>query len=182
MTGLRKIHNAILYLEYILKNIWGRVVLQLPLSSVYLMTLCPIYMTSYGGHHLPIWLRETAHFMIASQWEVELPHPYTYYEVILYFNSMTLSGLSPGAGYSKDYVKTAKLLRWDGHFKPWGRRSAFSEVWLHYALPDPLNKYRHKKIHIWSSGIREATSSYIHQRVGPATANLGQSSIVIRNF
>lgn len=55
------------YLEYILKNIWGRVVLQLPLSSLYLMTLCPTYVTSYGGHHLPIWLRETAHFMIASQ-------------------------------------------------------------------------------------------------------------------
>ncbi|KAK3873115.1 hypothetical protein Pcinc_016900 [Petrolisthes cinctipes] len=56
-------------------------------------------------------------------------------------------GMSPGAGYSKEYVKAAKLLRWDGHFKPWGRRSAFSDVWYHYTLPDPLNKYRPKKIY-----------------------------------
>uniref|UniRef100_A0A4W5MDB7 Glycosyltransferase 8 domain-containing protein 1 n=1 Tax=Hucho hucho TaxID=62062 RepID=A0A4W5MDB7_9TELE len=36
-----------------------------------------------------------------------------------------------GAGnrYSPQFVKAAKLLSWNGHYKPWSRTSSFTEVW-----------------------------------------------------
>ncbi|KAM7006891.1 glycosyltransferase 8 domain-containing protein 1 [Tautogolabrus adspersus] len=48
-----------------------------------------------------------------------------------------------GAGnrYSPQFVKAAKLLHWNGHYKPWGRTSSFSDVWDKWFLPDPTGKF-----------------------------------------
>uniref|UniRef100_A0A3B5B0Z4 Glycosyltransferase 8 domain-containing protein 1 n=1 Tax=Stegastes partitus TaxID=144197 RepID=A0A3B5B0Z4_9TELE len=48
-----------------------------------------------------------------------------------------------GAGnrYSPQFVKAAKLLHWNGHYKPWGRASSFSDVWDKWFIPDPTGKF-----------------------------------------
>ncbi|XP_006630699.2 glycosyltransferase 8 domain-containing protein 1 isoform X1 [Lepisosteus oculatus] len=48
-----------------------------------------------------------------------------------------------GAGnrYSSQFIKAAKLLHWNGHYKPWGRASAFSEIWDKWYLPDPMGNF-----------------------------------------
>ncbi|XP_054473162.1 glycosyltransferase 8 domain-containing protein 1 [Anoplopoma fimbria] len=48
-----------------------------------------------------------------------------------------------GAGnrYSLQFVKAAKLLHWNGHYKPWGRTSSFSDVWEKWFIPDPTGKF-----------------------------------------
>ncbi|XP_050728174.1 glycosyltransferase 8 domain-containing protein 1-like [Eriocheir sinensis] len=51
-------------------------------------------------------------------------------------------GARARVSYSTRFVKSAKLLHWNGHFKPWGRKAAFSDLWLRYYLPDPSGKYR----------------------------------------
>ncbi|XP_027224901.2 glycosyltransferase 8 domain-containing protein 1 [Penaeus vannamei] len=51
-------------------------------------------------------------------------------------------GVTAGASYSRDFIATAKLLHWNGHFKPWARRAAFIEMWMKYYIPDPDKKYK----------------------------------------
>lgn len=48
-----------------------------------------------------------------------------------------------GAGnrYSPQFVKAAKLLHWNGHYKPWGRTSSFSDVWDKWFVSDPTGKF-----------------------------------------
>uniref|UniRef100_A0A1A7XF59 Glycosyltransferase 8 domain-containing protein 1 n=1 Tax=Iconisemion striatum TaxID=60296 RepID=A0A1A7XF59_9TELE len=48
-----------------------------------------------------------------------------------------------GAGnrYSPQFVRAAKLLHWNGHYKPWGRVSSFPEVWERWFIPDPTGKF-----------------------------------------
>ncbi|KAK0139842.1 Glycosyltransferase 8 domain-containing protein 1 [Merluccius polli] len=50
---------------------------------------------------------------------------------------------STGAGkrYSAQFVKAAKLLHWNGHYKPWGLKSAYSDVWEKWYVPDPTGKF-----------------------------------------
>ncbi|CAL8255757.1 unnamed protein product [Arctogadus glacialis] len=50
---------------------------------------------------------------------------------------------STGAGqrYSAQFVKAAKLLHWNGHYKPWGVKSAYSDVWERWYIPDPTGKF-----------------------------------------
>uniref|UniRef100_A0A0P4W2W0 Uncharacterized protein n=1 Tax=Scylla olivacea TaxID=85551 RepID=A0A0P4W2W0_SCYOL len=55
-------------------------------------------------------------------------------------------GLKARISYSKHFVQSAKLLHWNGHFKPWSRKAAFSDVWLRYYLADPSGKYRPARI------------------------------------
>ncbi|XP_049590062.1 glycosyltransferase 8 domain-containing protein 1 [Syngnathus scovelli] len=54
-----------------------------------------------------------------------------------------------GAGnrYSPQFVKAAKLLHWNGHYKPWGRMSAFTDVWDRWFIPDPLEKFHPVRRH-----------------------------------
>ncbi|XP_032405469.1 glycosyltransferase 8 domain-containing protein 1 [Xiphophorus hellerii] len=54
-----------------------------------------------------------------------------------------------GAGnrYSPQYVSTAKLLHWNGHYKPWGRTSSFSGVWDQWFIPDPTGKFHPVRRH-----------------------------------
>lgn len=43
--------------------------------------------------------------------------------------------------YSSQFVKAAKLLHWNGHFKPWSRGAAFSDVWDKWYIPDPTGQF-----------------------------------------
>ncbi|XP_034543043.1 glycosyltransferase 8 domain-containing protein 1 [Notolabrus celidotus] len=54
-----------------------------------------------------------------------------------------------GAGnrYSTQFVKAAKLLHWNGHYKPWGRTSSFSDVWDKWFIPDPTGKFHPVRKH-----------------------------------
>ncbi|XP_032369409.1 glycosyltransferase 8 domain-containing protein 1 isoform X2 [Etheostoma spectabile] len=54
-----------------------------------------------------------------------------------------------GAGnrYSPQFVKAAKLLHWNGHYKPWGRTSSFSDVWDKWFIPDPTGKFHPVRKH-----------------------------------
>ncbi|XP_053326176.1 glycosyltransferase 8 domain-containing protein 1 [Spea bombifrons] len=50
-------------------------------------------------------------------------------------------GSSTGKRYSPQFVKAAKLLHWNGHFKPWGRTASYGEVWEKWYVPDPTGKF-----------------------------------------
>lgn len=54
-----------------------------------------------------------------------------------------------GAGnrYSLPFVNAAKLLHWNGHYKPWGRTSSFSDVWDKWYIPDPTGKFHPVRRH-----------------------------------
>ncbi|KPP74130.1 glycosyltransferase 8 domain-containing protein 1-like [Scleropages formosus] len=51
-----------------------------------------------------------------------------------------LGSVGAGNRYSPHFVKAAKLLHWNGHYKPWGRAS-FSDVWDKWYVPDPTGKF-----------------------------------------
>ncbi|KAG6938103.1 glycosyltransferase 8 domain containing 1 [Chelydra serpentina] len=50
-------------------------------------------------------------------------------------------GSSTGKRYSPQFVKAAKLLHWNGHFKPWGRTASYADVWEKWYIPDPTGKF-----------------------------------------
>ncbi|XP_064422192.1 glycosyltransferase 8 domain-containing protein 1 isoform X2 [Latimeria chalumnae] len=50
-------------------------------------------------------------------------------------------GSSAGNRYSSQFVQAAKLLHWNGHFKPWGRTTSYSDVWEKWYIPDPSGKF-----------------------------------------
>ncbi|XP_066470499.1 glycosyltransferase 8 domain-containing protein 1 [Tiliqua scincoides] len=50
-------------------------------------------------------------------------------------------GSSAGKRYSPQFVKAARLLHWNGHFKPWGRTASYAEVWEKWYIPDPTGKF-----------------------------------------
>lgn len=49
-------------------------------------------------------------------------------------------GLTSGTSYTKNFIKSAKLLHWNGHFKPWGRVAQHADVWDRYYLQDPTGE------------------------------------------
>nr|AYH91788.1 glycosyltransferase 8 domain-containing protein 1-like protein [Pomacea canaliculata] len=51
-------------------------------------------------------------------------------------------GWSPRTSYKYQFIRSAKLLHWNGRFKPWGRTAAFQELWDFYYIPDPTDKFR----------------------------------------
>ncbi|KAG0729865.1 Glycosyltransferase 8 domain-containing protein 1 [Chionoecetes opilio] len=55
-------------------------------------------------------------------------------------------GARARVSFSAQFLQSAKLLHWNGHFKPWSRKAAFSDVWLRYYLADPSGKYRPARI------------------------------------
>uniref|UniRef100_A0A8C4SNW9 Glycosyltransferase 8 domain-containing protein 1 n=1 Tax=Erpetoichthys calabaricus TaxID=27687 RepID=A0A8C4SNW9_ERPCA len=52
-----------------------------------------------------------------------------------------LGSSSAGNRYSSQFIKAAKLLHWNGHFKPWGRASPYSDTWDSWYIPDPTGKF-----------------------------------------
>lgn len=51
-------------------------------------------------------------------------------------------GWSTKPSLSRQIVKSAKLLHWNGHYKPWERTAAYQDVWDHYYLPDPTKQFQ----------------------------------------
>ncbi|XP_035697415.1 glycosyltransferase 8 domain-containing protein 2-like [Branchiostoma floridae] len=49
-------------------------------------------------------------------------------------------GWTAGTRYSKQFIMEAKLLHWNGRFKPWGRTSQHMDAWERYYIPDPTGK------------------------------------------
>ncbi|XP_010755043.3 glycosyltransferase 8 domain-containing protein 1 [Larimichthys crocea] len=49
--------------------------------------------------------------------------------------------------YSPQFVKAAKLLHWNGHYKPWSRTSAFTDVWDKWFIADPTGKFQPVRRH-----------------------------------
>lgn len=39
-------------------------------------------------------------------------------------------------------MKKAKLLHWNGPFKPWGRTAQHSDLWEKYFIPDPSGQFK----------------------------------------
>lgn len=62
--------------------------------------------------------------------------------ITVIFSILPLIGAT-GAGnrYSPQFVKAAKLLHWNGHYKPWGGASSFSGIWDKWYIPDPTGKF-----------------------------------------
>lgn len=57
-------------------------------------------------------------------------------------------GSSAGKRYSPQFVKAAKLLHWNGHFKPWGRTASYTDVWEKWYIPDPTGKFSLIRRHV----------------------------------
>jgi hypothetical protein len=57
------------------------------------------------------------------------------------------TGWAAGAHYSPEFIKTAKLLHWNGSFKPWNGVSSFGDVWEKYFVPDPSGVYKPVRKH-----------------------------------
>lgn len=51
-------------------------------------------------------------------------------------------GVTTGSMYSRRYIEKAKLLQWNGHFKAWGARAPFADIWHRYFVPDPTGRFR----------------------------------------
>uniref|UniRef100_A0A4W4EDX1 Glycosyltransferase 8 domain-containing protein 1 n=1 Tax=Electrophorus electricus TaxID=8005 RepID=A0A4W4EDX1_ELEEL len=52
-----------------------------------------------------------------------------------------LGAVGAGNRYSPQFVRAAKLLHWNGHYKPWGRAASFSDIWDKWYIPDPTGKF-----------------------------------------
>ncbi|XP_008578304.1 PREDICTED: glycosyltransferase 8 domain-containing protein 1 [Galeopterus variegatus] len=63
-------------------------------------------------------------------------------------------GSSAGKRYSPQFVKAAKLLHWNGHFKPWGRTASYTDVWEKWYIPDPTGKFSLIRRHMEISNIK----------------------------
>ncbi|KAK6175615.1 hypothetical protein SNE40_014036 [Patella caerulea] len=50
-------------------------------------------------------------------------------------------GWTPGTSYTTQFLRSAKLLHWNGRFKPWGRTSQHSEIWDKYFIADPSHRF-----------------------------------------
>lgn len=51
-------------------------------------------------------------------------------------------GWTAGTRYSRAFIKSAKLLHWNGNFKPWSGTSSFADIWEKYFVPDPSGQYK----------------------------------------
>ncbi|XP_048462327.1 glycosyltransferase 8 domain-containing protein 1 isoform X4 [Rhincodon typus] len=56
-------------------------------------------------------------------------------------------GSNAGTRYSSHFIKAAKLLHWNGRFKPWGRTSSYSDIWDKWYIPDPTGKFHPVRRH-----------------------------------
>lgn len=53
-----------------------------------------------------------------------------------------LGATGAGNRYSSQFISTAKLLHWNGHYKPWVGASSYTNVWDKWYIPDPTGKFR----------------------------------------
>ena len=50
-------------------------------------------------------------------------------------------GSRTGVQYSRQFLKSAHLLQWNGHLKPWDGDAHYAELWEKYYIPDPLGEF-----------------------------------------
>lgn len=50
-------------------------------------------------------------------------------------------GWTTRTSYSDSFLSYAKLLHWNGHYKPWGGKSSHSVIWDRYYVEDPTGKF-----------------------------------------
>ncbi|XP_074554198.1 glycosyltransferase 8 domain-containing protein 2 [Halichoeres trimaculatus] len=50
-------------------------------------------------------------------------------------------GWSPDARYSENYLQEARLLHWNGPFKPWSYPAVHLELWEKWFIPDPSGRF-----------------------------------------
>ncbi|KAH1187588.1 hypothetical protein KIL84_020337 [Mauremys mutica] len=51
-------------------------------------------------------------------------------------------GWSPDARYSEHFLQEAKLLHWNGRYKPWDYPSVHNDLWENWFIPDPSGKFK----------------------------------------
>ncbi|XP_030070779.1 glycosyltransferase 8 domain-containing protein 2 [Microcaecilia unicolor] len=51
-------------------------------------------------------------------------------------------GWSPDARYSERFLQEAKLLHWNGRYKPWDSPSIHAEIWESWYIPDPTGQFK----------------------------------------
>ncbi|PIK49449.1 putative glycosyltransferase 8 domain-containing protein 1-like [Apostichopus japonicus] len=51
-------------------------------------------------------------------------------------------GISPDTRYSDPFVKSAKLLHWNGPYKPWSRTAQHTDDWDKYYISDPTGNFK----------------------------------------
>ncbi|XP_068133021.1 glycosyltransferase 8 domain-containing protein 2 isoform X1 [Hyperolius riggenbachi] len=55
-------------------------------------------------------------------------------------------GWSPDDQISQEVLKDAKLLHWNGRYKPWQIPSSHSQLWKKWYIPDPTGKFQIHKL------------------------------------
>uniref|UniRef100_A0A671RUG7 Glycosyltransferase 8 domain containing 2 n=1 Tax=Sinocyclocheilus anshuiensis TaxID=1608454 RepID=A0A671RUG7_9TELE len=50
-------------------------------------------------------------------------------------------GWSPDSRYPRSFLKDARLLHWNGHFKPWNYPCVHLDIWEKWFIPDPTGKF-----------------------------------------
>lgn len=50
-------------------------------------------------------------------------------------------GWSPDAHYSESFLQEARLLHWNGPFKPWSFPAVHSDLWEKWFIPDPSRRF-----------------------------------------
>ena len=66
--------------------------------------------------------------------------------VLISFQIILLSGVTRGSRYSPFFLSNAKLLHWNGHFKPWKSSRSYGstfeqKLWDNYFIRDPLGLF-----------------------------------------
>ncbi|NXY89999.1 GL8D2 protein, partial [Alcedo cyanopectus] len=51
-------------------------------------------------------------------------------------------GWSPDTRYSEHFLQEAKLLHWNGRYKPWDYPSVHTDLWENWFIPDPSGKFK----------------------------------------
>lgn len=90
----------------------------------------------------PFSVNDDISFVKILRFDVKISHVGVSAAFILGTNaSFSIKGSTAGKRYSPQFVKAAKLLCWNGHFKPWGRTASYAEIWEKWYVPDPTGKF-----------------------------------------
>ncbi len=55
--------------------------------------------------------------------------------------SVFYEGWSPDTRYPRSFLKDARLLHWNGRFKPWNYPCVHLDIWEKWFIPDPTGKF-----------------------------------------
>lgn len=60
----------------------------------------------------------------------------------VFFFQCTHTGWSPDTRYSEHFLQEAKLLHWNGRYKPWDYPSVHTDLWENWFIPDPSGRFK----------------------------------------